>query len=71
NVVSKLEGGLSVIRISEDVVVKCGLAATRFEACNQQRAYKILVSVIIRGSKVYRFFSNSLDTYLIIKYING
>jgi hypothetical protein len=72
NVISELEGGLSVIRISEDAAVKCGFGVTLFEATNQQQAYEMLNPAIIRIPKVYRFFTSGADDgYLIMEYING
>jgi serine/threonine protein kinase len=71
NVISELEGGLSVIRISEDAVVKCGISVTEFEAHNQQRAYETLDPAIIRVPKVYRFFASGLNGYLIMEYMSG
>ncbi|PSN59015.1 hypothetical protein BS50DRAFT_509324 [Corynespora cassiicola Philippines] len=71
NIISEFEGGLSVIRISENAVVKCGMGVTKFEANNQQRAHAILDPEIIRIPQVYRFFANGLDGYLIMEYVNG
>ncbi|KAF2245163.1 kinase-like protein, partial [Trematosphaeria pertusa] len=71
NVISELKGGLSVIRISEDAVVKCGMGVTEFEARNQQRAYETLDLATIRVPQVYRFFASGLNGYLIMEYING
>jgi serine/threonine protein kinase len=71
DVISELDGGLSVIRISEDAVVKCGFGVSQFEAANQQRAYDILDPAIIRIPQVYRFFVSELNGYLIMEYING
>lgn len=71
NVIGELEGGLSVIRISGDAVVKCGISVTEFEAHNQQRAYEILNSAIIRVPQVYRLFARGFVGYLIMEYIDG
>lgn len=71
DVISELDGGLSVIRISEDAVVKCGFGVSQFEAANQQRACEILDPTIVRVPRVYRFFVRELDGYLIMEYING
>jgi serine/threonine protein kinase len=71
DVISELDGGLSVIRISGDAVVKCGFGVSQFEAANQQRAYEILDPAIIRVPRVYRFFVSGLDGYIIMEYING
>jgi hypothetical protein len=71
DVISELDGGLSVIRISEGVVVKCGFSVSQFEAANQQRAYEILNPAIVRVPLVYHFFANRLHGYIIIEHING
>jgi aminoglycoside phosphotransferase len=71
DVISELEGGLSVIRISEDVVVKRGFGVSQFEAANQQRAYEILDPAIIRIPRVHRFFVRERNGYLLMEYING
>lgn len=71
DIISEPEGGQSVIRISEDAVVKCGISVTRFEAANQQQAYEILDPAIIKVPRVYRFFSHGNRGYLIMEYING
>ena len=71
DVISELDGGLSIIRISEDAIVKCGFGVSQYEAVNQQRAYEILDPAIIRIPRVYRFFINGLDGYIIMEYING
>lgn len=55
-IISELDGGLSIIRISKDAVVKCGLDVSRFEAENQQHAHDILNGTIIRVPSVYHFF---------------
>ncbi len=71
DVISELDGGLSVIRISDVAVVKCGFGVTQYEAANQQRAYEILDPAIIRIPRVYRFFAHGLYGYIIMEYING
>jgi len=71
DVISELDGGLSVIRISEGVVVKCGFGVSQFEAANQQRAYEILDPAIVRVPLVYHFFANGLHGYIIMEHING
>ena len=71
NLLSDPECGRSVIRISEDAVVKCGMSVTRFEAANQQRAYEILDSKIVKVPRVYRFFTYAGKGYLIMEYVNG
>lgn len=73
NVISEIEGGLSVIKISENAVIKYGMGVTRFEAYNQQRAYETLSPAIIRVPQVYHFFVSGLNGfgYLIMEYIDG
>ncbi|KIV98464.1 uncharacterized protein PV09_09730 [Verruconis gallopava] len=70
-IVSELDGGLSVIKISEDAVIKCGLGVNEFEAANQKLAYEILNPTIIRVPRVYRFFVCGVNGYLIMEYIKG
>jgi serine/threonine protein kinase len=71
DVISELDGGLSVIRISKDAVVKCGFGVSQFEAANQQRAHEILDSTIVRIPRVYHFFANGLRGYIVMEYIDG
>jgi serine/threonine protein kinase len=70
-IISELDGGLSLIRISEEAVVKCGFNVTQFEATNQLHAYEILNPAIIRVPRVHRFFQSGLKGYLIMEYIEG
>jgi thiamine kinase-like enzyme len=70
-VISELAGGISVIRLPEDAVVKCGFGVSHFEAVNQQRAYEILDPSIIRVPQVYRYFAKEDNGYLIMEYMNG
>jgi serine/threonine protein kinase len=71
DVISELDGGLSVIKISERVVVKCGSGVTHLEAQNQQRAYELIDPTIIRIPRVYRFFTYKLEGYIVMEYIEG
>lgn len=71
NVISELEGGLSIIRVSEDAVVKCGLGITANEARNQQRAYEMIDPAIIRIPRVYRAFAHGHNGYIVMEYVNG
>jgi serine/threonine protein kinase len=71
DVISEFEGGLSIIKISEDVVVKCGLGVTQWEAQNQQQAYDLIDLTIIRIPRVYRFFTLGPAGYIIMEYIEG
>ena len=59
-IISEFEGGLSVIQISEDVVVKRGIGVTQLEAQNQRQAYEMINPAVIRIPKVYRSFTNGL-----------
>lgn len=70
NVISELEGGHSVIKISDNAVVKRGMGVTEMEAINQQQAYETLKE-IVRIPQVYRFFRSGFIGYLIMEYING
>ncbi|KAH8727388.1 kinase-like domain-containing protein [Phaeosphaeriaceae sp. PMI808] len=71
DVISEFEGGLSVIKISEAAVVKCGFGVTHLEAQNQLQAYEIIDPTIIRIPRVYRFFTHGLAGYIIMEYIKG
>jgi serine/threonine protein kinase len=71
DIVSEFEGGRSVIRISEEAVVKCGFGVTQLEAQNQQKAYKLINPSVIRIPQVYRFFSNGDIGYIVMEYISG
>jgi len=70
DVISEYEGGLSVIRIL-DAVVKCGLGVSQFEAVNQQLAHQMLDPAIIRVPRVYRFFTDGPNGYLLMEYIKS
>lgn len=71
DVISEFEGGLSVVKISESAVVKCGFGVTQLEAQNQQQAYELLDPTIIRIPRVHRFFTYNLAGYIIMEYIEG
>jgi serine/threonine protein kinase len=71
DIISEFEGGRSVIRISEEAVVKCGFGVTQLEAQNQQKAYEMIDPSVIRIPQVYRFFSNRDIGYIIMEYIDG
>src|SRR5687768_5162700 len=71
DILSELQGGISVIRISHDAVVKCGFSVTQLEAQNQQRAYEIIDPAVIRIPRVYRFFTYGGEGYLVMEYIKG
>lgn len=71
DVISEFEGGLSVVKISENAVVKCGFGVTQLEAQNQQQAYKLIDRAIIRIPQVYRFFTSGLAGYIVMEYIKG
>ena len=70
-IISEFEGGLSIIQISEDAVVKCEFGVTELEAQNQQQAYEIINPAIIRIPRVYRSFTHGLAGYIVMEYING
>jgi len=70
-IISELDRGLSVIRISEDAVVKCGFSVSQFEAANQHYAYHILDPAIIRVPRVYRFFVDGFKSCLVMEFIEG
>jgi thiamine kinase-like enzyme len=71
DVISELQGGRSVIRISEEAVVKVGYGVYQDEFQNQQKAYEMIDPSIIRIPKVYRYFRKDDTGYLIMEYMNG
>ncbi|KAF2820759.1 hypothetical protein CC86DRAFT_374105 [Ophiobolus disseminans] len=70
-VLYELQGGRSVIRISNDTAVKCGPGVTRDEALAQDRAYHLVDQRIIRVPRVHRFFTFQDIRYIIIEFIDG
>jgi serine/threonine protein kinase len=71
DIISEFEGGRSVVKLSEDAVVKYGYGVTQLEAWNQQEAYRQINLSIIRVPQVYRFFSDGDVGYIIMEFING
>ena len=63
--------GRSVVKISEQVVIKFGLRVTESEANNQREAYRLLDPSIVRVPQVYRFFTKGQRGYLAMEYIKG
>lgn len=51
-VLYELHGGHSVIRVSSDVVIKCGFGVTQEEVTSQIRAYDLIDQIIIRVPRV-------------------
>jgi aminoglycoside phosphotransferase len=70
-VISELDGGLSVIKLAEDVVVKCGFGGTQLEADNQKLAHELIDPAIIRIPRVHVFFNQGFVGYLVMEYIEG
>lgn len=70
-VVSELEGGLSVIQLSERHVVKCGFGVKENEANNQIRAFHLINPEVIRIPRIYGFFSDNRNGYIIMEYMVG
>lgn len=70
-IISELEGGHSIIRVSDDVVVKCGFGVTQHEADNQRKAFQLINQTIMRVPRVYRYVAWSNIGYLVIEFING
>jgi len=69
DVIFTIEGGCSIIKISDTVVVKVG--ATEREARNQAIARDIIDMEIAYVPKVYQFFQYEGRRYLVMEYING
>ncbi|KAL1613567.1 hypothetical protein SLS56_012253 [Neofusicoccum ribis] len=70
-IVSEVEGGLSVVRISDDAVVKFGFGVSQAEADNQKRAYELVDPTIARIPRVYRFFTAGQVGYIVMEYVEG
>jgi serine/threonine protein kinase len=70
-VISELEGGHSIIRISKDVIIKCGFSVTQQEADNQDKAYYLVDQKIIRVPRVLRYVRSPDTGYLIMEFIDG
>lgn len=70
-IISEFEGGLSVVKLSEDAIVKCGYGVTQLEAQNQQKAYELINPAIIRIPRIYRFFTYGMVGYIVMEYCHG
>ncbi|KAK7177888.1 C6 zinc finger domain protein [Paraphaeosphaeria sporulosa] len=70
-IISELEGGLSIIKVSNDVVIKCGVGVTQQEADNQKRAFHLIDQKIIRVPRVYRYVAWANIGYLVMEFIDG
>ncbi|KAL1881074.1 hypothetical protein Plec18167_003616 [Paecilomyces lecythidis] len=70
NVVS--QHGKRIIRISDDKVVKWGPDVTKEEAKNQELAYELVDSPVVRIPRVYAFFAGHQDWgYIVMEFIEG
>ena len=63
--------GRKIVKVSEQAVIKFGIGVTESEANNQRGAYQLLDPSIVRVPRVYRFFSQGRNGYLIMEYIKG
>ena len=69
--------GRSVVKISEQAVIKNSIGVTEAEANNLRMAYKLLDPYIVRVPRVYRFFTDGNPGYLgekgylVMEYIKG
>lgn len=70
-ILHELEGGIAVVRISQNAVVKYGVGINEDEARNQEAAFKLIDQSIIRVPRVFRFFSSEDSGYIIMEYIEG
>jgi len=70
-VISELEGGLTIIKVSNDVVIKCGVGVSQQEADNQKKAFQLIDQTIIRVPRVYRYVAWSNIGYLVMEFIDG
>ena len=60
-----------VVKISESAVIKFGIEVTESEANNQRGAYQLLDPSIVRVPRVYRFFRQGRNGYIVMEYIEG
>ncbi|TVY55478.1 hypothetical protein LCER1_G004565 [Lachnellula cervina] len=69
--------GSTVLKLSEEVVVKFGWNVTAEEADNQRKAFELLDRSIVRIPQLYRYFSRSDEKgfpptgYIVMEYIHG
>lgn len=70
-IISEIEGGHSIIKVSNDVVIKCGVDFTQQEADNQKKAFQLIDQTIIQVPRVYRYVAWSNIGYLVMEYIDG
>lgn len=75
-VISRIDEGNQVIRISDGVAVKYGYGVTPGEVATQQYAYQHLDRRVVHVPQVYRFFQDRSDPswpkgYLFMEYIPG
>ena len=63
--------GRKIVKVSEQAVIKFGIGVTETEAYNQRGAYHLLDSSIVRVPRVYRFFIQGQNGYLVMEYIKG
>ncbi|KAH7394027.1 hypothetical protein DE146DRAFT_115060 [Phaeosphaeria sp. MPI-PUGE-AT-0046c] len=71
DVIHELDGGLSVIRISNDTVVKYGYGVAYEEFVSQQNAYDLIDKNVIRVPRVHRFFTYMHIGYIVMEYMDG
>ena len=70
-IISSIQGGAKVIKLSDEVAVKFGFSVTEDEANNQRVACGIVDSSIVRIPEVHRFFVAEGYGYLVMEYVNG
>ncbi|TVY90081.1 hypothetical protein LAWI1_G007131 [Lachnellula willkommii] len=69
--------GSTVVKLSEEVVVKFGWRVTAEEADNQRKAFELLDRNIVRVPQLYRYFTRSDERgfpptgYIVMEYIHG
>lgn len=71
SVLYEFDGGRSVIRLSNDTVIKCGYGVTKEEFINQPRAYDLVYQMVIRVPQAHRFFAYMDIGYIIMEFIHG
>lgn len=70
-VLFELDGGHSVIKISNDTVIKYGYGVTQEEFLNQLRAYDLVDQNVIRVPKARRFFTHMNYGYIMMECMDG
>lgn len=71
NIIHHLEGGGTIVRISQNIVVKFGYGVTECEANNQRIARELVDPMIVHIPAVHRFFRSGDVGYIVMEYVEG